>query len=996
MNKICLLLCCLLPGLFRAGAQELKMTEYAPLTQIYGEVCESDELLPMGDVGVEFGYVLYQAAITVPAGEAALELENVRDYAAVYLDGVFQGALTDNRKTLTLKAEPGRHTLQLYVENIGRITYGPEILDNSKGLFGEARLGGETIAGWTITPLEVRDTDPETLEFEALGPCNTPCFRRGQFDRAAHEGAVYLDVSGWGMGEVWINGHYLGSFWDEEKQQSILIPAEILAEKGNRIVVFDLKNNDPGATMRLSDKPVFKYHAQPMKKITVIALLLAAALGAQARNGSGKPAYKDAGRPVEERVSDLLSRMTLEEKVMQLNQYTLGRNDNANNVADPVDKIPAEIGSLIYFDTSPGLRNRLQKKAIEQSRLGIPVLFGYDVIHGFRTTYPISLAQACSWNPALVKQAAEVAAQEARMSGVEWTFSPMIDVARDGRWGRVSEGYGEDPYANAVYGVAAVEGYQGDNLADSRRVAACLKHFVGYGASEAGRDYVYTEISRQTLWDTYMPPYQAGIEAGAATVMSCFNDISGTPGTANPYILTEVLKERWAHDGFVVSDWAAIEQLRSQGVAADRKEAAEKAFNAGVEMDMMNRCYDAHLAALVREGKVSQEKLDEAVRRVLRLKFRLGLFERPYTPESEETDRFLLPASLAVAERLAEESMVLLKNENNTLPLKAARRIAVIGPMAQNRLHLLGAWSAHGREEDAVSLFAGLENEYRGRAELLYARGCDFDGEDRSGFREAVAAAAAADVVVLCLGEKKQWSGENASRSTIALPEIQEQLAAELAQTGKPLVLVLSSGRPLELCRLEPLCGAMVQMWQPGIRGGNPLAGILSGRINPSGRLDMTFPRSTGQIPIYYNRRQSGRTHQGKYQDIPSTPLYEFGHGLSYTTFEYGDLRPSATTLRRGEKVTVEVSVTNTGGMDGAETVHWFISDPVCRISRPVRELKHFEKQPIRRGETRTFRFEIDPEKDLSFTDGDGNRFLEPGDYFILVKDKKVKLTLTD
>ena len=353
-----------------------------------------------------------------------------------------------------------------------------------------------------------------------------------------------------------------------------------------------------------------------MKKITVIALLLAAALGAQARNGSGKPAYKDASRPVEERVSDLLSRMTLEEKVMQLNQYTLGRNDNANNVADPVDKIPAEIGSLIYFDTSPGLRNRLQKKAIEQSRLGIPVLFGYDVIHGFRTTYPISLAQACSWNPALVKQAAEVAAQEARMSGVEWTFSPMIDVARDGRWGRVSEGYGEDPYANAVYGVAAVEGYQGDNLADSRRVAACLKHFVGYGASEAGRDYVYTEISRQTLWDTYIPPYQAGIEAGAATVMSCFNDISGTPGTANPYILTEVLKERWAHDGFVVSDWAAIEQLRSQGVAADRKEAAEKAFNAGVEMDMMNRCYDAHLAALVREGKVSQEKLDEAVRRL--------------------------------------------------------------------------------------------------------------------------------------------------------------------------------------------------------------------------------------------------------------------------------------------------------------------------------------------------------------------------------------------
>ena len=446
----------------------------------------------------------------------------------------------------------------------------------------------------------------------------------------------------------------------------------------------------------------------------------------------------------------------------------------------------------------------------------------------------------------------------------------------------------------------------------------------------------------------------------------------------------------------VVSDWGAIEQLRSQGIAANKKEAAEKAFNAGLDMDMMNRCYDAHLAELVREGKVPQERLDDAVRRVLRLKFRLGLFENPYTPASTEAERFLLPASLEIAEKLAEESMVLLKNEQQALPLKTVRRIAVIGPMAKSRFNLLGSWSAQGDAEDVVSIFAGLENEYRGKAELLYAQGCEFDGEDRSGFSEAVAAAGKADVVVLCLGEKKTWSGENASRSTIALPAIQEQLAAELAKSGKPVVLVLSSGRPLELRRLEPLCGAIVQMWQPGLRGGNPLAGILSGRINPSGRLAMTFPYSTGQIPIYYNHRQSGRTHQGKYQDIPSTPLYDFGYGLSYTTFEYGDLQPSVTTFRRGEKVTVTVPVTNAGQMDGAETVHWFIADPVCRISRPVRELKHFEKQPIRRGETHTFRFEIDPEKDLSFTDSDGKRFLEAGDYFILVKDKKVKLTLVD
>lgn len=733
-----------------------------------------------------------------------------------------------------------------------------------------------------------------------------------------------------------------------------------------------------------------------MKKILVLALMLASVSGIQAQKKERKPVYRDAGRPVEERVEDLLSRMTLEEKVMQLNQYTLGRNDNANNMADPVADIPAETGSLIYFSTSPELRNRVQKKAVEQSRLGIPVLFGYDVIHGFRTTYPISLAQACSWNPELVKQAAAVAAQEARMSGVDWTFSPMIDVARDGRWGRVSEGYGEDPYATTVYGVAAVEGYQGDDLADERRIAACLKHFVGYGASEGGRDYVFTEISRQTLWDTYLPPYEAGVKAGAATVMSCFNDISGTPGSANPYILTEILKKRWGHDGFVVSDWGAIQQLRSQGVAADRKEAAEKAFNAGLEMDMMNRCYDAHLADLVREGKVSEQQLDDAVRRVLRVKFRLGLFERPYTPASTEKERFLLPASLRVAEQLAEESMVLLKNRDNALPLKGVSRIAVIGPMAKSRYHLLGAWSAQGNAEDAVSIFAGLENEYRGKAELLYAQGCEFDGDDRSGFSEASAAADGADVVVLCLGEKRDWSGENASRSTLALPAIQEQLAAEMAKRGKPVVLVLSSGRPLELCRLEPIAGAIVEMWQPGIRGGNPIAGILSGRINPSGKLAMTFPYSTGQIPIYYNHRQSARTHQGKYQDIPNTPLYEFGHGLSYTTFEYGDLQPSATTFRRGEKVTVTVAVTNTGERDGAETVHWFVSDPVCRISRPVKELKHFEKQPIRRGETRTFRFEIDPERDLSFTDGDGVRFLEAGDYYILVKDKKVKLTLTD
>lgn len=733
-----------------------------------------------------------------------------------------------------------------------------------------------------------------------------------------------------------------------------------------------------------------------MKSKRIICGLLLSGIISCNLMAQDKPIYKDASKPIEDRVNDLVSKMTLEEKVMQLNQYTLGRNDNANNMADPVNDIPAEIGSLIYFSSDPALRNQVQKKAMEKSRLGIPVIFGYDVIHGYRTTYPISLAQACAWNPELVKKASAVAAQEARMSGVDWTFSPMIDVARDGRWGRVSEGYGEDPYTNALLGYVTVQGYQGDDLSDSKKVAACLKHYVGYGASEGGRDYVYTEISKQTLWDTYMLPYEAGVKGGAATLMSCFNDISGTPGTANHYILTEILKDRWKHDGFVVSDWGAIEQLRPQGVAADRKEAAMKAFNAGVEMDMMNNSYNKYLGDLVKEGKVSEERLNDAVRRVLRVKFRLGLFDKPYTPESTEKERFMLPESLEIAEKLAEESMVLLKNENKTLPLSKQTKIAVIGPIAKTKWHLLGSWSAQGNADDVVSVYDGLESEFKGKAELLYTQGCDFDGDSTAGFAEAMEIARKSDIILLCLGEKRNWSGENASRSTIALPAIQEQLVKELKKTGKPIVAILSSGRPLALSGIEPLCDAMIEMWQPGIRGGKPLAGIISGRINPSGKLSMTFPYSTGQIPIYYNHRQSARPHQGKYQDIPNVPLYEFAHGLSYTTFEYGDIKASAQKVKRGDKLVLEIPVTNTGDMDGEETVHWFVCDPVSTISRPVKELKYFKKQMLKKGETKTFTFNVHFDRDFGFVNGDGERFLESGDYYVIVKDKKIKIELVD
>ena len=733
------------------------------------------------------------------------------------------------------------------------------------------------------------------------------------------------------------------------------------------------------------------------KKVLILGLcLLGVTHSLSSKDKKSIPLYKDAKAPIEKRIDDLISRMTLEEKVLQLNQYTLGRNNNVNNVGEEVKKVPSEIGSLIYFDINPELRNSMQKKAMEESRLGIPIIFGYDAIHGFRTIYPISLGQACSWNPGLVEQACAVSAQEARMSGVDWTFSPMIDVARDPRWGRVAEGYGEDPYTNGVFAAASVRGYQGDDMSAENRMAACLKHYVGYGASEAGRDYVYTEISAQTLWDTYLLPYEMGVQAGAATLMSSFNDISGVPGSANPYIMTEILKKRWKHDGFIVSDWGAVEQLKNQGLAATKKDAAWYAFNAGLEMDMMSHAYDRHLKELVEEGKVTMAQVDESVRRVLRVKFRLGLFERPYTPVTNEKDRFFRPQSMAVAAQLAAESMVLLENDNQILPLTNKKKIAVVGPMAKNGWDLLGSWCGHGKDTDVEMLYDGLTAEFGGDAELRYAMGCKPQGNDRSGFAGALDVARWSDVVIVCLGEMLTWSGENASRSTIALPQIQEELVKELKEAGKPIILVLSNGRPLELNRMEPLCDAILEIWQPGINGARSMAGILSGRINPSGKLAMTFPYSTGQIPIYYNRRKSGRGHQGFYKDITSDPLYPFGHGLSYTEFKYGTVTPSATKVKRGDKLSAEVTVTNTGARDGAETVHWFISDPYCSITRPVKELKHFEKQLIKAGETKTFRFDIDLERDFGFVNEDGKRFLEAGEYHILVQGQTVKIELID
>jgi len=719
--------------------------------------------------------------------------------------------------------------------------------------------------------------------------------------------------------------------------------------------------------------------------------------GPRPKHPATGPLYKDPAAPVSARVADLLKRMTPEEKIMQLNQATLGLNDNENNINDPSGGIDPHVGSLIYFGNDPVLRNKVQKKAMEGTRLGIPILFGFDIIHGCKTLFPIPLATGCSWNTGLAGQACAVAAKETYLSGINWTFSPMIDVARDPRWGRVAEGYGEDPYTTAMFGAAAVRGYQGTRPSDSFHIAACLKHFVAYGLSEGGRDYTYTDVSPQALWETYLVPYKAGVQAGALTLMSAFNDISGVPATANQYLLTDVLKRQWGFKGLVVSDWEAVGQLMNQGVAKDPEEAGKKAMNAGLDMDMLSGIYVKYAKDLLAKGAITQGRVDDAVTRVLTVKFELGLFDHPYTPELPENQRYLQPESKAIAAQLAAESMVLLKNNHETLPIPyTANSIAVIGPMVKDSADLMGSWRGRADSKDVTSIYTALQTAFAGKATLHYAKGCDFDGTDQQGFDEAVQAAQNADEVILFLGEKNGWSGENTSRSTIALPAIQEQLAAAIKKTGKPVIIVLTNGRPLALANLEPSADAILEAWQPGTVGASAIAGILSGVINPSGKLDITFPLTTGQIPTYYDMRQSSRPHLGQYQDIPTDPLYWFGHGLSYTTYTYGRVQLSSATVTRTGHLKAEVLVTNGGHMEGKETVLWFISHPAASISRPMKELKHFEKKLIRPDQTVVYTFDIDPARDLSFPGPDGTSRLEAGDYYLSVGDQKIRFTLTD
>ena len=693
-------------------------------------------------------------------------------------------------------------------------------------------------------------------------------------------------------------------------------------------------------------------------------------------------AYRRADLPVEQRVADLLARMTLEEKIDQLHQGGAG-DPNPNNLAQHADELRATSGSFMIAGDLP-LRNALQRRAVEGTRLGIPAIFGADVIHGYRTVFPIPLAQACAWDADLVRRACRSAAESARADGVDWTFAPMVDHGVDPRWGRMAETFGESPFAASVFAVASVEGYQGSRLGGPGSIAACLKHYVGYGASEGGRDYSSTEIAPQRLWEMHLPPFEAGVRAGALTVMSAFNDLNGVPASANSYTLTAVLRQRWGFRGLVVSDWNAVLQLIHQGYAADEAEAVQKAILAGVDLDMTDGLYRKHLAGLVKTGRVPPAVVDEAVRRILRVKFELGLFERPLVEPSTLTGAAPTPAQLDLAEEFAARSMVLLKN-TGVLPLAAdVRSVALVGPLADDPAVLLGSWAQQGRAEEATSIETGLRERLAAGVSLRLAPGCKIEGGGREGFEAAVALARESDVVVLCLGESAGMSGENASRSTLRLPGWQEQLALAVAEAGKPVVLLVVSGRPVELAAVEPKMAALLAVWQPGTRGGAAVADLLLGRKNPSGRLAVTWPRTTGQIPIYHNMRPRARfSPDGEYQDIETTPLYEFGHGLGYTTFGYSPIRLTRSTVRPDETLLAEVTVTNTGRRDGTETVLWFIHDPVASITRPLKELKHFEAATIAAGASRVFRFEINPARDLSFPDVSGQPVLEPGEILL-------------
>ncbi|NWG34688.1 MAG: glycoside hydrolase family 3 C-terminal domain-containing protein [Chloroflexi bacterium] len=681
-------------------------------------------------------------------------------------------------------------------------------------------------------------------------------------------------------------------------------------------------------------------------------------------------------------VNQLLSQMTLEEKLGQLNQVNPGdRFDSSllreGKAGSLINASGALTGQGFSDSGSAELSNHFQQLALE-SRLKIPLLFGRDVIHGFRTVFPIPLAQAAAFNPHLARQAASVAAREATASGIKWTFAPMLDIARDPRWGRVAEGNGEDPFLGAQMAGAVVQGFQGDDLSAPDALVACAKHYVGYGAAEGGRDYENGEISEPTLRDIYLPPFRAAVQAGAGTLMSAFIDLNGIPATANRRLLTDILRGEWGFDGFVVSDWESVKELIQHGVAEDEAHAARLALQAGLDMDMVSGVYLNTLGESLQRGKISIEEIDEAVRRILRIKHRAGLFAQPFTDPLRAPRDLLTPEARSLARDFARQSMVLLKNDRDLLPLKGFRRILLAGPFVHARGELFGTWTPDGRAEDVTPLDEALRQTAPNSVELWFAETSDL----------ALHLAHHADAVVLLLGEHPARSGENCNISDLSLPPGQAEFVQAMAALGKPLALVVFAGRPLAITSQVQVVDAALYAWHPGIEGGAALGEILFGIASPSGRLPITFPRATGQIPIYYNRKNSGRpiNPQGefrtRYLDLPPSPLFPFGFGLTYTRFEYSNLTLSSDTLRGALAISAEV--TNIGACAGTEVVQLYVRDLIGSLTRPIRELKGFQRITLQPGESRRVSFTL-REEDLTFTRADGAFGVEPGNFHVWI-----------
>jgi beta-glucosidase len=703
------------------------------------------------------------------------------------------------------------------------------------------------------------------------------------------------------------------------------------------------------------------------------------------------------GREIEARVEELLARMTLEEKVGQMQQLH-SVIDEWRVRDEHRDLIPRGlVGSFLNVRGARNI-NEAQRLAVEQSRLKIPLLFGFDVIHGYRTIFPIPLGEASSWDPAAVERSARVAAAEAAATGLKWTFAPMVDIARDPRWGRISEGSGEDPYLGAVMARARVRGFQGDDPSAPDRLLACAKHWVAYGAAEGGRDYDSVDLSERTLRTVYFPPFRAAIEAGAGTVMSSFNTINGVPGTANPFTLTRVLREEWRFDGFVVSDYESVNELLAHGVAAGAADAARQAFTAGVDMEMVSRHFATHLPRLVEKGQVSKAAIDEAVRRILRIKSRLGLFEHPYAAEAREASVLSAREHRAAAREVAGRSMVLLRNEGDVLPLTPqVRSIAVIGPLADDPDAPLSHWRGDGHTQDVVTLLAGIKARAADRpgVQVAHAKGCEIEGGSTDGFAEAVRLARQSEVIIVAVGESSSMSGEAGSRSSLDLPGYQLDLVQAVHATGKPTVVVLFNGRPLTIGWVAERVPAIVEAWLPGTQGGHAIADVLFGDVNPGGKLPITFPRTVGQVPLYYNHLNTGRPpkadnrYTSKYLDVSWEPLFPFGHGLSYTHFRLSNLRLDAPSISPDGHVGVSVDVENIGGRAGDEVVQLYIRDVVASVARPVKELAGFARIALMPGEKKMVRFELGPER-LGLYDRNLKFVVEPGEFRVFVGTSRV------